>query len=41
MKKVEVILFHNNNKKIQGEGEEEVGDDVVKFHLVHRLLQLS
>jgi hypothetical protein len=41
MKKMEAILFHHNNKKIQGEGEEEVGGNVVKFHLVHCLLHLS
>ncbi len=41
MKKMETILFHNNNKKIQREGEEEVGKDVIKFHLVHHLLHLS
>jgi hypothetical protein len=41
MKKMEANLFHNNNKKIRGKGEEEVGDDVVKFHLIHHLLHLS
>jgi hypothetical protein len=37
---MEAIMFHNK-KKIQGEGKEEVKDDLIEFHIVHCHFHLS